>query len=69
MTIVPDAKTVERSKQTKRPAAWSGLNVHFLGFDSLSQMNFRRNLPKSVDFLENTMGSVVLNGTRQGLYY
>ncbi|CAI5447479.1 unnamed protein product [Caenorhabditis angaria] len=38
------------------------LNVYFLGFDSLSQMSFRRKLPNTVKFLEETMESVVLNG-------
>ncbi|CAD6198670.1 unnamed protein product [Caenorhabditis auriculariae] len=38
------------------------LNVYFLGFDSLSQMSFRRKLPKTVKFLEEVLGSVVLNG-------
>ncbi|EYB84592.1 hypothetical protein Y032_0314g2249 [Ancylostoma ceylanicum] len=40
----------------------SGLNVYFLGFDSLSQMTFRRKLKKSVDVLEKTFGAVVLDG-------
>uniref|UniRef100_A0A8R1E3N2 Uncharacterized protein n=1 Tax=Caenorhabditis japonica TaxID=281687 RepID=A0A8R1E3N2_CAEJA len=37
-------------------------NVYFLGFDSLSQMSFRRKLPQTVKFLEETLGSTVLNG-------
>ncbi|RCN50084.1 hypothetical protein ANCCAN_03915 [Ancylostoma caninum] len=40
----------------------SGLNVYFLGFDSLSQMSFRRKMPKSVDVLEKTLDAVVLDG-------
>ncbi|KJH41424.1 hypothetical protein DICVIV_12604 [Dictyocaulus viviparus] len=40
----------------------SGLNVYFLGFDSLSQMSFRRKLPKTVKVLEETLKSVILNG-------
>ncbi|CAJ0601293.1 unnamed protein product [Cylicocyclus nassatus] len=40
----------------------SGLNVYFLGFDSLSQMSFRRKLPKSVKVLEEVFDAVVLNG-------
>ncbi|KAJ1371926.1 hypothetical protein KIN20_033975 [Parelaphostrongylus tenuis] len=40
----------------------SGLNVYFLGFDSLSQMTFRRKMPKTVRVLEETFHSVVLNG-------
>ncbi|EYB84596.1 hypothetical protein Y032_0314g2251 [Ancylostoma ceylanicum] len=40
----------------------SGLNVYFLGFDSLSQMSFRRKMPKSVVVLEKTLDAVVLDG-------
>ena len=38
------------------------LDVYFLGFDSLSQMSFRRKLKKTVKVLEDIIGSVVLNG-------
>ncbi|PAV74960.1 hypothetical protein WR25_10174 [Diploscapter pachys] len=38
------------------------LDVYFLGFDSLSQMSFRRKLKKTVTVLEDIIGSVVLNG-------
>lgn len=47
----------EQTDPEKKP-----YNVYFLGFDSLSQMSFRRKLPKTVDFLEKKLGSVVLNG-------
>uniref|UniRef100_A0A0N4WMR4 Sulfatase domain-containing protein n=1 Tax=Haemonchus placei TaxID=6290 RepID=A0A0N4WMR4_HAEPC len=40
----------------------SGLNVFFLGFDSLSHMSFRRKMPKTVEVLEKSLGAVVLNG-------
>ncbi|VDM64564.1 unnamed protein product [Angiostrongylus costaricensis] len=40
----------------------SGLNVYILGFDSLSQMTFRRKMPKTINVLEETLHSVVLNG-------
>ncbi|CAD6199776.1 unnamed protein product [Caenorhabditis auriculariae] len=38
------------------------MNVYILSFDSMSQMGFRRKMPKTVKFLEETLGSVVLNG-------
>lgn len=47
----------EQADPEKKP-----YNVYFLGFDSLSQMSFRRKLPQTVKFLEETLGSVVLNG-------
>lgn len=49
-------------KDSTVPLDNSGLNVFFLGFDSLSQMSFRRKLPKTVEVLEKTLGSIVLNG-------
>ncbi|PIC31689.1 hypothetical protein B9Z55_012303 [Caenorhabditis nigoni] len=54
------ARKMRRAEETN--AEKKAYNVYFLGFDSLSQMSFRRKLPKTVDFLENTLGSVVLNG-------
>lgn len=40
----------------------SGLNVYFLGFDSLSQMSFRRKMPKSVEVLVKQLDAVILDG-------
>ncbi|GMS95831.1 hypothetical protein PENTCL1PPCAC_18006 [Pristionchus entomophagus] len=62
MNVVRLEKREEELKRAKRGEDWSGLDVYFLGFDSLSQMSFRRTLPKTVEFLENELGSVVLNG-------
>uniref|UniRef100_A0A914CD67 DUF229 domain containing protein n=1 Tax=Acrobeloides nanus TaxID=290746 RepID=A0A914CD67_9BILA len=58
MQIVPFQKFENHTRSDK----WSGLDVYFLGFDSLSQMSFRRQLPKTVKFLEESMQSVILNG-------
>ncbi|KAK5972176.1 Elongation factor Tu [Trichostrongylus colubriformis] len=49
-------------KNASRPTDTSGLNVFILGFDSLSQMTFRRKMPKTVEVLEHSFGSIVLNG-------
>ncbi|KAF8371356.1 hypothetical protein PRIPAC_77785, partial [Pristionchus pacificus] len=62
MSVVRLDKRIEELKDKKRGDDWSGLDVYFLGFDSLSQMSFRRTLPKTVEFLEKELGSVVLNG-------
>lgn len=62
MTIVPKEETIETLRTKEKPKDWSGLNVYFLGFDSMSQMAFRRSLPKTTRFLEETMESIVLNG-------
>ncbi|VDK68396.1 unnamed protein product [Onchocerca ochengi] len=61
-TIVPDRKKVEDLSHIKKSSQWSGLDVYFIGFDSLSQMSFRRKLPKTVKFIEEELDAVVLNG-------
>ena len=62
MNLVPSDAAIKRARQAERPKDWSGLNVFILGFDSLSQQSFRRNLPLTVEYLENTMDAIVLNG-------
>ncbi|VDK85954.1 unnamed protein product [Litomosoides sigmodontis] len=61
-TIVPDRKKEEALSHIKKPAQWSGLDVYFIGFDSLSQMSFRRKLPKTVKYIEEELDAVVLDG-------
>lgn len=51
-----------KAAESSRSKDWSGLNVYILGFDSLSQMSFRRNLPLTVEYLEKVMGSSIVNG-------
>jgi hypothetical protein len=62
MNLVPRSSFIERAKGIQQAEDWSKLNVLFMGFDSLSQQAFRRNLPLTVEYLEKEMGSVVLNG-------
>uniref|UniRef100_A0A183CHQ4 DUF229 domain-containing protein n=1 Tax=Globodera pallida TaxID=36090 RepID=A0A183CHQ4_GLOPA len=64
MVVVPTADKVDRLKSVRAhaTAGQTPLNVYILSFDSLSQMSFRRNLPKTTAFLENEMKSVVFNG-------
>lgn len=62
MNFVPRKKFIERVQNVEHDEDWSKLNVMFMGFDSLSQQAFRRNLPLSVEYLEKTMEAVVLNG-------
>lgn len=61
-TAVPNASRIDELSKAKRPSNWSGLDVYFIGFDSLSQMSFRRKLPKTVKFVEDVLEAVVLNG-------
>lgn len=65
MTVVASSKRLAELKAVKRAENWSGLNVYILGFDSMSQMEYRRNLPKTVDYLENQLKSNIFNGNSQ----
>uniref|UniRef100_A0A915EAU1 Protein kinase domain-containing protein n=1 Tax=Ditylenchus dipsaci TaxID=166011 RepID=A0A915EAU1_9BILA len=62
MTVVPKLDKLKKLKTMKKTSSWSGLNVYILGFDSLSQMAFRRSLPETTEYLEKVMKSVVFNG-------
>uniref|UniRef100_A0AC35GU50 Uncharacterized protein n=1 Tax=Panagrolaimus sp. PS1159 TaxID=55785 RepID=A0AC35GU50_9BILA len=62
MNIAPKKDVIEKAKETIHSASWSGLSVYWFAFDSLSQMAFRRSLPKTTEYLEKKMGSIVLNG-------
>ncbi|KAL3125034.1 hypothetical protein niasHT_000639 [Heterodera trifolii] len=63
MVVVPTADKIKRLKLVRANATGPPpLSVYMLSFDSLSQMSFRRNLPKTMAFLENEMKSVVFNG-------
>lgn len=62
MTVAAKPHKLEKLKEIKQPKNWSGLNVYILGFDSVSQMEFRRNMPKTVDYLENVMKTNIFNG-------
>ncbi|KAK0413603.1 hypothetical protein QR680_006898 [Steinernema hermaphroditum] len=62
MTVVRNETKVKNLKTKKQPKDWSGLNVYFFGLDSLSQMAYRRSLPKTVEYFEKEMKGVVLDG-------
>jgi hypothetical protein len=62
MNLVPKQDLIKRLGSIQHDDNWSGLNVFFLGFDSLSQQAFRRNLPFTVEYLEKEMEAVVLQG-------
>ncbi|KAI6187388.1 hypothetical protein M3Y98_00237900 [Aphelenchoides besseyi] len=62
MNLVPNQTLITKSQTTEHAKDWSGLNVFFLGFDSLSHQAFRRSLPLTVEYLEKEMETVVLNG-------
>ncbi|GMR62931.1 hypothetical protein PMAYCL1PPCAC_33126 [Pristionchus mayeri] len=50
---------VKKETKTSEKKRWS---VLMMSFDSVSQMTFRRKLPKTAKFLEEELGTVVLNG-------
>ncbi|CAD5221035.1 unnamed protein product [Bursaphelenchus okinawaensis] len=62
MNIVPRKELIQKSADAKPSPDWSGLNLFFMGFDSLSQQAYRRSLPKTVEFLEKELGSIILDG-------
>uniref|UniRef100_A0AC35U4Z7 Sulfatase domain-containing protein n=1 Tax=Rhabditophanes sp. KR3021 TaxID=114890 RepID=A0AC35U4Z7_9BILA len=62
MRIVIDDKNNEELSKRHKQNNGTKLNVHIISFDSLSQMSYRRNLPKTVKYFEDTMKGVVLNG-------
>ena len=62
MNISPKKEVIDRVEASKRSSSWSGLSVYWFSLDSMSQMAFRRLLPKTVEYLEKKMGSIVLNG-------
>ena len=44
------------------PKGALGLNILMMGFDSMSRRSWQRNLPKTVAYLTESLGAVVLNG-------
>src|SRR4051794_12688433 len=62
-TRVRELHAIRQSSTAPAPPSTAApMDVYILSFDSLSQMAFRRSLPKTVEFLEAKMGSIVLNG-------
>jgi len=64
MVVVPknkEKKDPNEAKNLLQDSSSEPINVYILSFDSLSQMSFRRNLPKTVKFLEEN-DFAVFNG-------
>ncbi|CAJ0579700.1 unnamed protein product, partial [Mesorhabditis spiculigera] len=61
MSVVRNEEAVQRAKERSQPDDWSGLDVYFVSLDSVSQMTFRRKLPKTVAYFEKILGGVVLD--------
>jgi hypothetical protein len=69
MVVVPNEERVKQLRmKRKHHNVNRTMNVYILSFDSLSQMSFRRNLPKTVKFLEEDMDFTVFNGNC-GIHY
>ncbi|KAK6024934.1 hypothetical protein OSTOST_09179, partial [Ostertagia ostertagi] len=62
MSVVRQDKSQLLMKNATSAPDNSGLSIFFLGFDSLSHMSFIRKMPKTLEVLEKSLGSVVLNG-------
>ncbi|XP_059144629.1 uncharacterized protein LOC131931792 isoform X2 [Physella acuta] len=52
----------DRLKLTKPPANGLGLSVALLGFDSMSRMSWLRRMPKTREYLVNTLKAIELEG-------
>ncbi|CAJ0937740.1 unnamed protein product, partial [Mesorhabditis belari] len=61
MSVVRNEKLAENSKTKTQPSNWSGLDVFFLGMDSVSHMSYLRKLPKTAAYFEKIMGGVTLD--------
>ena len=62
MNVAPKTTLIDKAEAMTHSSSWSGLSVYWFSFDSLSQMAFRRSLPKTIEYLEKKMGTIVLNG-------
>ncbi|KAK2157322.1 hypothetical protein LSH36_193g02065 [Paralvinella palmiformis] len=60
--IKPEQSVLERAKAKRLPQNAMGLNVMIFGFDSVSRLNWLRNLPKSYAYFTEVLGGVVLEG-------
>uniref|UniRef100_A0A0N5B1W8 DUF229 domain-containing protein n=1 Tax=Strongyloides papillosus TaxID=174720 RepID=A0A0N5B1W8_STREA len=58
MRAIVDKKNIQKLKKRSDDS----LNVHIISYDSLSQMAFRRLLPKTIKYFEEAMEGIVLNG-------
>ena len=62
MVVVPKNKKLDKDENNSNNCSnQQPINIYILSFDSISQMSFRRNLPKTVEFLENN-DFAVFNG-------
>lgn len=61
-SIVLNQEALDRSKTKSLPNNALDLNVYIFGFDSVSQLNFLRKLPKFYKYLTENMDAVVLEG-------
>lgn len=52
--IIPDQKILKNQNKKKK------LNVFIFGIDSMSDSNFRRQLPLTLDFIESKLGGITL---------
>lgn len=64
-SIVPIPAAIQRARAAEKLATATGLNVYFLGFDSLSSLTFQRKLTKSYKFLSEELEAIVLEGEKR----
>ncbi|KAK2157549.1 hypothetical protein LSH36_189g06091 [Paralvinella palmiformis] len=60
--IKPSQSAIKRARAASLPSNALGLNMLMLGFDSVSRLNWIRNLPNSHAYFSDVLGGVTLEG-------
>lgn len=60
--VIDESIRVRQTIKQQRKNAGLGLNVVMLGFDSVSAANFRRKMPKSINFLKRSLKTYFISG-------
>ena len=60
--IVPKEEVLKRVTEVKGDSSPEHMNVLIIAMDSMSHLTYQRKLPKTYDYIQKTLKSVVLNG-------
>ena len=60
--VIDESSRVRQALKQQRKNEGLGLNVVMLGFDSVSAANFRRKMPKSINFLKRSLKTYFISG-------
>uniref|UniRef100_A0AAF5I4H0 EF-hand domain-containing protein n=1 Tax=Strongyloides stercoralis TaxID=6248 RepID=A0AAF5I4H0_STRER len=62
MRTILNNEKVKKLRKIKKPNNWTGWNVQIISYGSLSQMSYKRFLPKSLKFFEKTLKGFIMEG-------